>query len=266
MALEGGGGDDTLDLSSIPAPPSGTTGATVDLVNGLISSPSINGVTFTPGCGSPADLCVSSIKGSNFDDTFIVNSALAAPLSITGNGRGNDTLDLSDVATPATTTIEMPIVGTTGTPSSPAVTCSGHSPGPTGYVCPSGGPPSVTFTGISTIKGTAAGRDYFYVGTGTEQLLESASGAAGTLDFSALPASSIPPNGVTVDVSNATGPSGGSATSPGINITDTFTQIGTFIGTPANDTFIQSGTGDYNFFGGRAPTPSTCPVRRPRPR
>ncbi len=43
---------------------------------GLITSPTINGVTFTPGCGAAADLCVSSIKGSSFNDTYIVNSAI----------------------------------------------------------------------------------------------------------------------------------------------------------------------------------------------
>ena len=46
--LQGGGGHDSLDLSSVPAPASGTTGVSADLNAGSVTGPTIGGVTFVP--------------------------------------------------------------------------------------------------------------------------------------------------------------------------------------------------------------------------
>ena len=88
--IEGGGGQATIDLSQIPAPTSGTTGATVDLAAGTITAPipTFGAVSFTPGCGPAAALCVTAVKGSRYDDTFRANSAALGgglpELSVTG--------------------------------------------------------------------------------------------------------------------------------------------------------------------------------------
>jgi hypothetical protein len=249
VALEGGGGHDTLDLSQTPAPASGTAGVTVDLNGGSVSGPSIGGVTFTPGCGSAADLCVTTVKGSKFDDSFLAkaNSINGAPaVAITGGG-GNDSLNLSAINTAAT--IEMPI---TGTPLPTTGTCSGALPGPTGFVCAPAAAPGISFSGIPTVIGTAAGGDYVFAGSGTESLTEI--GSPGTLDYSAVPTPANTTNavqGITVDVNNSGGTLSGTVISPvTINITDSFSDIGTFTGTRDNDTFIQAGPGTYEFDGG----------------
>ncbi len=94
MVIEGGGGHDQLDLSSYGS------AAAVDLNGGSIKGSSLGNTTFTAGCASATQLCVTGVTGTPSADTFIVNhTALTSgtpPLSITGNG-GNDTIDMSQV-------------------------------------------------------------------------------------------------------------------------------------------------------------------------
>ena len=258
MAIEGGGGGDTLDLSQIPAPASGATGATVDLNAGSVSLPGVTGsgeATFVPGCGASApatDLCVTTVKGSKYNDTFTANAAALSgfpALSIAG-GAGSDTLSLADIGSAAT--VNMPI--TSGTPPAGAKTCSGATPSATGVVCatsPAVGAQDITFTGIPNVTGTSAGGDTFLAGSGTETLMEN--GTPGTLDYSALPLPANNTQGITVeaDATSNTGGPGGTVISPqNIGVTDTFTDIGTFNGTAYNDTFSQDGPGSYTFNGG----------------
>jgi Ca2+-binding RTX toxin-like protein len=249
VVLQGGGGQDALDASLVPAG-TGNAGATIDLNVGSISSPTIGGVTFTPGCATATQLCVTSVTGSVGADTFIAGAgALSSPtpLSLHGNG-GTDTLSLQDVGGPAT--VDMPI--TSGTPTADAAVC--NSPlGATGAVCAGpGGSPEITFDRIQNLIGTSTGGDYVIPGSGSESITET--GNPGTLDYSVVPSVSNPANnatGITVDTSDTGATFGGTVTSPlAINVTDTFTDIGTFIGTQDNDTFIQSGPGTYTFKGG----------------
>ncbi len=244
LALAGGGGSDTLDLSLVTAPTGTTTGATVDLDAGSITSPTIGGVSFTPGCSAVGDLCVTSVIGSPYDDSFVVNHAAltsATPLIVNGNG-GNDTLDLQHVAGPAT--IDMPISGTANADSAACSPLNVSVVNPIGAVC-SGATqsPAIQFQKIQNVDGTAAGGDYFVAGSGTESYSEQ--GSLATLDYGAIP---TPTNltqtttGITVNATDTGGNFGGTVTSPNtIGVTDTFTNIGTFIGTQDNDTFMQSG-------------------------
>ena len=234
VTLQGGGGSDTLDLSQVPAS-SGTTGATVNLATGNVSDPSIGGVSFipgAPGCGDRTTLCVGSVIGSAHDDTFVANSgslATGAALSIKGNG-GNDTLDLSNITSGAKVT--MPTI------SLPTGTVQGSSSG------------FISFTGVPNIAGTGPGGDAFIAGSGSESFAENGA-TPGTLDFSVVGTSTS--NGVTVNVNQVDGSAGGSGnvTSPvGLGVSDTFSNINTFVGTKAADTFKQVGTGSYTFNGG----------------
>jgi Ca2+-binding RTX toxin-like protein len=113
--LEGGGGQDALDLSQLLTSGSGSTGASVDLDGGSVTGAGIPdpGIVFTPGCNGASALCVTSVKGSKFDDTYTLNAhaidGTVPPVQVTGNG-GNDTLDLSRIAnSPAN--LCMPISG-----------------------------------------------------------------------------------------------------------------------------------------------------------
>jgi hypothetical protein len=260
VALEGGGGNDILDLTQIPAPPSpSATGAAVDLNLGSITLPGVSGsgsATFIPDCGPSApatDLCVTAVKGSRFNDSFTANAAALnsfPALNITGGG-GSDALSLADIGSPAT--INMPI--TSGAPSLNSRTCSGATPGSTGVVCatnPPSGSNNITFTGLATVTGTGVGGDTFFAGSGTEILMEN--GAPGTLDYSQVPLPATGATGITVEADETspigTGP-GGTVSSPlNIGVSDTFTNMGTFKGTAYGDTFSQVGAGAYTFNGG----------------
>jgi hypothetical protein len=231
VALSGGGGNDALDLSALPVS-SGTTGATVNLNTGSVTDPAIGGVTFIPGCGSAGDLCVTSVTGSHYDDTFIANAgslgAAGPALSpLSGNG-GNDTLDLSAVPNGSATVTMPPTAGTQGTVTE--------------------GPAAITFTGVANVIGTAASGDTFTAGQGTESFTEPNNANPGTLDFSKVGTGTA---GVTVSVGQVGGVSSGSTTSAAAaNVNDSFSNITTFIGTQGPDTFKQSGAGNYSFQGG----------------
>ena len=191
------------------------------------------------------------MTGTPFADTFIVNqSGLISgtpPLSITGNG-GNDDIDMSQV--PSSATFVMPIPSLANNPGPPACRISS---GWTGAVCPIGGStPAVNFTGIPNATGTSAGGDYFYAGTGATgppvSLTEEKSTNPGTLDYSLVPAAAGAA-GIVVDV---TAPFTGTVTSGQSTIQNaTFTNFGTFVGTPDNDSFFESAGGlNYNINGG----------------
>lgn len=230
--LEGGGGDDTLNLSLVSEPSGDTTGVMVNLGmnsvsdSGSVAGTTIGGVTFTPDCGtgSAPDLCVTTVVGSKYDDTFMVNPAQAVMIT---EPSGQGTLDLSQVTTAATVT--MPTRTAPGTVNSPAI----------------------SFTGIANVIGTMNGGDTFIVTPGTESFTENGA-TPGTLSFASLPV--VGSAGVTVSVNDTGGFSGGTADSSPLGVDDTFTNIGTFIGTSmGNDTFIQTdaspATG-YDFEGG----------------
>ena len=127
-AIQGGGGDDGLDVSFVPGSSSGPTGVTVDLNGGTVRSPSATTVaTFAPGCTSATVLCVASVNGSAFNDTYVANaqalSGAISPVDITGNG-GTDALNVSHVSTTAAT-ICMPIDDGTSPLGSPPCTATG---------------------------------------------------------------------------------------------------------------------------------------------
>ncbi len=257
--IEGGGGTDTIDLSQVPPPATGTTPLSVDLNgNPNPSTPAITGPTITGGikfstssCTSPApnpaDLCVSQVIGSPGNDTFIPNAAAlgsksgsAPPVAIIGNG-GTDILSLSQI--PGSATIDMPV--TSGSPNPNPATC--NSPlGSIGAVCSGPGvTPGVTFSGLSTVIGSEAGGDHFFAGSGTENLTETGP-ALGVLDYSVVPSIANPNNnqaGITVDATDSGGSFVGTVISPlDIGVTDGFSgNFGTFIGTVDNDSFIQNG-------------------------
>jgi hypothetical protein len=257
VTIEGGGGDDVLDLSKVPAS-SAEPGVGVDfnqgsdgsVGSGQVSGPSIAGVTFTPGaygsggCTNSTDLCLTEVIGSVYNDTFTVaptslNVGVTTPLTIEGNG-GVDTLDLSQIPTAAT--VNMPL----GTLQASCgvlanVTC-GTVAGTASLVT------GIDFTGITDLLGTQPGGDLIYVGKGTETLTEIGS-ATGTLNFSKLPASGS--SGVDISVNEVSGTPEGTVTSPIGLVTDTFTGFASFYGTASgNDTYQQTGAGDYNFQGG----------------
>lgn len=234
VTLEGGGctvscpvnaGMDTLDLSGIT--PSGGTGVDVNLVAGQLSGPSIGGVNFgvAPSSGDTcasstyaAFLCVSKVIGTSGNDVFTVSSDTPA-LTLDGNGGTQDSLDLSQIAS-GSATVHMPIGTSNGTVALTGV--------------------SITFKRIPNLTGTQTGGDYIYVGTGTESFTEISSSNMGTLDYSALtPAGTA---GITVTVNDISGGFSGTTTSPvTIGVNDTFTNIGSFVGTPGNDSFAQNG-------------------------
>jgi hypothetical protein len=241
VKLEGGGGQDSIDLSGI----SPTTGLAVNLSGGSITGPGTNGVSFnvnplvsgiaTPACTSPVPatqsalaqgVCVTGVIGTSGSDLFTVNTSTPT-LTISGNG----TLDLSQVPGPASVNMPSTLNSFTGTVISP----------------------QISFSGISNVLGTAGGGDHFFAGTGSEKVTES--GALGTLDFSNEPTSGT--SGIGVVTTDNAGTFQGTVTSGspsilGLNATDTFTGIQTFIGTPGNDTFTQNGgspPGGYTFDG-----------------
>jgi Ca2+-binding RTX toxin-like protein len=275
VTIEGGGGSDIIDLSQVPA--SGTSPLTTDLngnpnaITPAITGPTISGgVNFgTSTCStakpSAVDLCVGQVIGSPGNDTFIAsaNSLTATPpplpaATINGNG-GTDILNLSRITAPVT--IDMPI--TTGKPSTTTKSPTCNTPlGAIGAVCPlttipkTSTPTALTFSGVATVIGTATGGDYFFAGSGTEDLSEV--GAFGTLDYSAVvppPNPGVPPQtGITVNAADTGGSFTGTVNSPPtIGVIDTFAGFATFFGTPHNDKFFQTGpapTGGYSFNGG----------------
>ncbi|MGH9056622.1 MAG: beta strand repeat-containing protein, partial [Acidimicrobiales bacterium] len=220
--LQGGGGTDSLDLSAEAG------GMRVDLNGGSVKSISSGATvaTWSANCTAPTstDLCVGKVTGSPFADLYIVSPAgPTGGLTLTGNG-GTDTLDLADITGPATVDMNA------GTVSIPSVTTF------TG----------VSFTGIPDVTGTSSGGDTFLVSAGTESFTEIGS-TLGTLDLSNLPPAGTA--GVTVTVQDVSGSFQGSVSSPvTIGATDTFVGIGTFVGTPGDDTFVQDG-----------PSPVTAP-------
>ena len=242
VTVQGGGGNDALDLSQIPAPATGTTGATVDLDAGSVTLPGVAGsgaTTFLPGCGASApatDLCLTTVNGSKYNDSFTANAdALSVfPALLIQGGTGSDALSLADIDSPAT--INLPI--TSGTPPAGAKTCSGVGPSATGVVCatnPVAGAKNITFKNILTVTGTANGGDRFFAGSGTENLSEN--GTPGTLDYSQVPLPANSTTGITVEA-DASGT--GSVSSPtNIGVGGTFTNMGTFNGTAYGDTFSQ---------------------------
>jgi hypothetical protein len=244
VILEGGGGDDTLNLSLVSEPTGDTTGVTVNLgsatVMGSVAGTTIGGVTFTPGCGtgSAPDLCITMVVGSKYDDTFIANPDLAVMI-VEPSGQG--ILNLSQVTTAAT--ITMPTSSDEGT------------------VLPAGASsPTIMFRGIATVFGTEPGGDTFIVTPGAENFNENPGTAPGTLNFSLLPIAGS--EGVSVEVNEVSGVFSGTVTSAaaigiGDSPGDTFSGIGTFIGTPdGDDTFTQTGSSPstlpygYTFEGG----------------
>ncbi len=229
--FEGGGGHDTLDLSSL-------SGVAVDMQMGSITSSSINGTTFTYGCSATnlTDLCITSIVGSTGNDTYTANQAAldsGTPQLVITGGHGTNTLILSNI-TDQTATVIMPVNATKGSVAGNTSTVIG-----------------ISFSGISDLvgTGTTTGGDHVYAGTGTETLTEN--GTSGTLDFSKVPGDA--PFGVTINTSDLGGVFTGTVTSPSaINVTDNFTGFNTLIGTPGADSFIQSGpspAGGYFFTG-----------------
>ncbi|HMC39727.1 MAG TPA: hypothetical protein VKI19_08705 [Acidimicrobiales bacterium] len=240
--IQGGGGSDALDLSSI------TSGVTADLSDsagdpnaGTISGPSINGTSFTVGCADPTALCLSSVKGTTSSDTFVASPdglTSGNPVTILGNG-GSDVLNLGQIASPAV--IDMPIPS--GTPIANSGTCAAAL-GASGAVCSgAAAAPGYRFQGISTVLGTANGGDHVFVGQGSGFTFVE-SGTTSTLDFSTLP--SAAPAGVTINAQDQAGLFTGTVTSPvsvgvGSSTADSFTGFSTFIGTPGADSFVQSG-------------------------
>ena len=252
-AIQGGGGDDGLDVSFVPGSSSGPTGVTVDLNGGTVRSPSATTVaTFAPGCTSATVLCVASVNGSAFNDTYVANaqalSGAISPVDITGNG-GTDALNVSHVSTTAAT-ICMPIDDGTSPLGSPPCTATGFVSA--GVAQPPAGTPGITFTGIANVTGTQLGGDYVYDGNGSSTFLEP--GKTATLDFSNLPLSTNAqptiPGAVVVATTSPLGTQAGSASSQFLGIDDTFSGFGKFVGTQGNDSFAQSGSGTYTFSGG----------------
>ncbi len=242
--IEGGGGDDSLDLSQTPAPGFGSAGDTADLNAGSVSGSTIGSLSFTAGCpttANPVDLCVTTVTGSRFNDTFTANAKTlngAPPLTLNGFG-GADTLALSDV--PQAAKVCMPISGTSPLPTTPPCTTTGlvesMAPGAT---------PAISFTGISSLVGTQPGGDYVYGGSGAENFLESGS-TLSTLDLSNVPGS-FP---LTVNAATTGGIQTGTVTNVVSSVSYQWTGFQTFIGTwSAGTTFNQSGPGTYQFLGG----------------
>jgi hypothetical protein len=239
--LEGGGGTDILDLGALD-------GATVDLGAGTVSGSTtggtaIAGVTWATSCPTSNPTCPASgllvlqgILGSQGVDTYRLGPAAldpgAAALSITGSSRAGTTLDLSEITDQAAT-VHMPVGAAAGT-----------------VVGDQAGGPTVSFTGVSGLIGTAVGADHVYAGTGSEILTES--GSSGVLDLSGLPAAGSA--GATIDVSDQAGVFVGTVTTPaqiGLTLAD-ITGFSTFIGTPGSDSFNQTGpspVGGYVFVG-----------------
>ena len=243
VVLQGGGGQDTIDLSKVPAPASGTTGVTVDMQNGLISGPTISGVSFTPCSATPTatQLCIGKVVGTAQNDTFLVNAnqlTLSGALNLIGGG-GTDTLNLSNL--PASVTVHMP-TGTAG--------CVVAGVTATVSPCASPATSGITLTQISNLVGTTAGADYVVAGSGTESLIEGGA-APGILD---LTTSAF---GTNVTVSGGSGT--GTVTNTLATINDTVIGFAKFIGATCAptatsctlaDTFTQTGPGNFVFVGG----------------
>lgn len=263
VTLEGGGGQDSIDLSTIPPPASGSTGVTVDL-NGSVTAaaggPAIGGVTFTPGCSLAADLCVKAVTGTPESDTFIANQTLdpAYQTTITGGG-GNDSLSLQRITSPVV--VDLPI--TTGTRITNPGTCAGAPSlaATVGDVC--AGPassPGLFFSGMEYMTGSLPGGDDFFAGQSapaTQYITET--GNPGTLDSSTVPSSANTSDtiaGIQIFASQSSGGSfsGSVNSSTAIGEQIDFTNIGTFIGTQDNDTFTQSGSGPVTNTGTSPPT------------
>ncbi len=222
VVLQGGGGQDAIDLSQVQV------GVTVNLQAGVISpGTGFGGVTYTPGCSSATALCVTSVTGTPQADTFIAGAlSTANPVTITGNG-GNDTLNLADIAQSAT--VVMPIT-TLGVPAAGYVT---SSTSPAGQAPPPASGAGITFSGVSTLSGTAGGGDHVYAGTGTETLTESSTTAI--LDFSADSNADTGTAGVSITANDVGGLFTGSVSSSvTLNVTDMFTGFRTFVGTPGD--------------------------------
>ena len=245
--LQGGGGVDSLDLSQTLAPPFGNSGDFVDLQDGSVTGSGIGSVTFTPGCASATSLCVTSIHGSRFNDTYEPGSAAlgAAPadfLSIAG-GTGSDTLDLASVANSAD--ICLPITGTSPLGTVPCTTTGmvqelSGAPNPAVFTSPA----PISFTGVANVVGTTPGGDYVWGGTGTEQLQDS---GAATLDLSNLPGISAGGPGATVTAGSG---QAGSVTTPlSANSTYSWNGFENLTGTRGNDAFSQTAPGTFNFHG-----------------
>jgi hypothetical protein len=237
VTLKGGtgfsSGGDILDLTSVPAPTSGSNGVTVNLQTGQISGPTISGVMSTPCSTSPTtgEVCWASIIGTPQNNTYILNANQLASgipdLSIAG-GQGSNVLDLTNITGRATVHMPGSSVGCViAGVSSPAATCSSVSP--------------VTFTGVSTLIGTTSGNDYVFVGNGAENLVETGSSPTGTIDFSSSS------TGVSVSLANNLGTPTGTSTNAGTTISDMFTGFTSIVGTAHNDSFTQTGAGSYTF-------------------
>jgi hypothetical protein len=222
--------------------------------------------TFKPGCTASDTLCLSTVdNGSAFTDAFIANAQALNPTNfpqLTLTGGGNDSLDLS--RTPAVATVCMPISGTSPLTAAPCTTTGEVSAGVPPTVSST---PSINFTGVTTVNGPTPVQppapspplvDYYYAGTGTTSLTDS-SKTLGILDFSNLPGTGPQPTpastsvpGVTVTATNVGGTQQGTVTTPpSLGDNGSFSGFGTFIGTPGNDSFTQSGPGNYTFDGGQ---------------
>jgi Domain of unknown function DUF11/Bacterial Ig-like domain (group 3)/Putative Ig domain len=176
------------------------------------------GPVILPGGASDAFSGITAFTGSSAGSTDFVATGTGTLVSLTGQGTSN-TLDLAALSASAGT----PLVVNAEPSSGPGAVSSGSSQ-------------LVTFTGIQNLTGATSGATEFVTGS-VGGLDFTGKGAGNTLSFGDVTMAAG------VQVSLNPDAQGQETADPGSG-TDTFTGLGTIIGSSGNDTF-SGGPGNY---------------------